>query len=87
MADKVTSVEVVAALPLHQLIHDLRWSDPEVDLLEFVKDLDLAVADWEFSEALYKYFREQHKLYKAEVKKENEDGYAEIQANLKKYGG
>jgi hypothetical protein len=36
------------------------------ELIEFVKDLDLAQANWEFTEELYRYFKAQHKIYKAE---------------------
>jgi hypothetical protein len=37
------------------------------DILEFVKALDLAMADWDFTEKLYKHFKHQHKIFKAEL--------------------
>ena len=38
------------------------------ELVEFIMALDLYVADWGFTEDLYKYFKQEHKTYKAEVK-------------------
>jgi hypothetical protein len=38
------------------------------DLIDFVMFLDMQVGDWAFSEKLYRFFKDQHKLYKAEVK-------------------
>jgi hypothetical protein len=38
------------------------------ELIEFITTLDLYVADWSFTEELYKFFKQEHKHYKAEVK-------------------
>lgn len=38
------------------------------ELVEFIVALDLYVADWGFTEELHKYFKQEHKTYKAEVK-------------------
>jgi hypothetical protein len=38
------------------------------ELIDFVMFLDMQVADWAFTEKLYKFFKDQHKLYKQEVK-------------------
>jgi hypothetical protein len=38
------------------------------ELVEFIVLLDLCVADWGFTEELYKHFKSEHKTYKAEVK-------------------
>lgn len=41
------------------------------ELVEFIVALDLYVADWGFTEKLFKYFKQEHKTYKAEVKEFN----------------
>lgn len=38
------------------------------ELVEFIVALDLYVADWGFTEELHKYFKQEHKAYKAEAK-------------------
>ena len=38
------------------------------ELVEFIVALDLYVADWSLTEELHKYFKQEHKTYKAAVK-------------------
>lgn len=38
------------------------------ELVEFIVALDLYVADWSFTEALYKWAKGEHKEFKAEAK-------------------
>lgn len=38
------------------------------ELVDFIVALDLYVADWGFTEELFRYFKQEHKTYKAEVK-------------------
>ena len=37
------------------------------ELVEFIRSIDLYASDWHFSEEMYKYFKKEHKFYKAEV--------------------
>lgn len=41
------------------------------ELIEFIQALDLYVADWDFTEALYKWVKKEHKEFKAEKKKDS----------------
>lgn len=50
------------------LIWDLLRSLEREELLQFIVDLDAAVCDWEFTEELYKHFKQEHKVYKQEMK-------------------
>ena len=59
----VTSVTV----DLDDLADDLlRYLDTE-EIVEFIAELDLVAADWNLTERLYKYFKAQHKIFKAEL--------------------
>lgn len=58
----------VINLDSETIAHELSDQLTNEELLEFVASLDLIVADWNFTEALYKFFKKEHKTYKAEVK-------------------
>jgi len=59
----VTSVTV----DLDDLMDDLlRYLDQD-ELVEFFTELDMLMADWSFTEQMYKYFKAQHKIFKAEL--------------------
>lgn len=40
----------------------------EDELFDFITTLDEMTADWDFTERLHKYFKDQHKILKAEKK-------------------
>lgn len=60
-------ITVVSEIDTDYLISDLIEQSCNDHLVEFVKDLDLSVADWDFTEKLYKYFKAQHKIFKDEM--------------------
>ena len=63
-------MEFSAVVPLDSdyIARELRDQLTNEELIEFVVTLDLMIADWGFTEDLYKYFKQEHKTYKAEIK-------------------
>jgi hypothetical protein len=59
---------VPVTLDLENLADALASQFGHEDLLNFIADLDLAVADWDFTEQLFKWAKNEHKMYKAEKK-------------------
>lgn len=59
-------VALLTVTDVDQIMETLA-DDLSVDeLVQFIVDLDLMYASWEFTELLYKYFKAQHKIFKAE---------------------
>ena len=63
-----TKITVVTDVDLDSLIDDMIFQLCYEHLAEFVIDLDLMVADWDFTEMLYQHFKAQHKIFKEEKK-------------------
>ena len=53
-------------MDLDVLVETLASNMNDRDLLRFVKNLENRVSSWEFSEALYVYFKELHSKYVAQ---------------------
>ena len=60
-------VLIGASISTTDLIDRLTSTLTHEELLEFIKKLDLEVADWDFTNELIKHFDEQHKIYEDEV--------------------
>ena len=56
-------VQTVATLNAYELAH----STNHKDLINFIKDIDDALADWNFTMELYKHFAKLKKDYDAEI--------------------
>ena len=50
------------------LISDLVDTLKHDELFQLIVELDRQVADWDFTERMYKYYKDQHKLYRNEVR-------------------
>lgn len=61
-------IQTFVGVDTEDLIHEMNQQLTPEELIQFVKDLDLTVGDWEFTEELYKYFKKEHKTYKLEVR-------------------
>jgi hypothetical protein len=59
-------LRVTSVIDLEELADCLSMELDEDALVRFVVAIDEARCDYEFSEALYKYFKKEHKFYKAE---------------------
>jgi hypothetical protein len=60
-------LRVTSVIDLTVLADALAMELDEETLVQFVQDIDESRGDYEFSEALYKYFKKEHKFYKAEI--------------------
>ncbi len=70
MADeKEIKVAITTELTVDELADQILWDTTEEEMIVLVKRLDELSQSWQFSEALYKYFKKQHKLYKKEKKR------------------
>lgn len=70
MADihEVDNLQIVSYLSPSAVAEELATQYDDDTLASFIEELDQRVACWNFTEKAYKYFKKQHKLYKAEVK-------------------
>lgn len=59
---------VTTPLDLDNLADDMASQLTNDEILDFIVNLDLTIADWQFTEALYKWAKGEHKTYKAEKK-------------------
>jgi hypothetical protein len=66
MAKFMTSAE----LDSDDIVCDLTTSLDYDELFDFIKIIDEGVADWDFTEKLYKHFSKLHKKYLKECKKD-----------------
>jgi hypothetical protein len=55
-----------ATISMEDLIENLVMYTNTDELVSFVEDLDMSEANWDFTEKMYKYFKSQHKIFKAE---------------------
>lgn len=62
--------EIIVTTPLNliNLIDDMVSQLTTEEIIQFIIDLDMILADWEFTEELYKWAKSEHKMYKAEKK-------------------
>jgi hypothetical protein len=60
-------VRIESAIDLEELAATLAEQLDEDALVQFVVDLDLYRLDWSFTEKLFKHFKMEHKIYKAEM--------------------
>ena len=51
-----------------ELAIDMASQLTQDEIVDFVEFLDMQMCDWSFTERLYKFFKDQHKIYKQEVK-------------------
>lgn len=51
--------------------HLIAAADDQEDVFDLIVSLEANVADWEFTERVYQYFKPLHKEYKAHVKEDN----------------
>jgi len=61
-----TEVELTASVPVSGILEALLELG-EDELIQFVKDLDVKKADWDFTLELASYFKAQRKAYKIEM--------------------
>lgn len=62
------TISVMSELELDELISSLTENLCQEHLIDFIARIDQYVCDWDFTEALYKHFKAEHKVYKSEVK-------------------
>lgn len=60
--------EVNLNIDTWDLIDSLVRNMDNEELFDFIIEIDSTMLDWEFTEALYQYFKEEHKTWKAEKK-------------------
>lgn len=60
--------ELIITADENELLDSMVRSMSNEELFEFITDLDMLIADWDFTEALYAYFKNEHKTFKAEQK-------------------
>lgn len=58
------TIQLHVDVNLEDIMHQLSFCDHE-DIFNFIKALDLQVADWDFTEELYDYFADQ--MYKKDL--------------------
>lgn len=58
-------MEIFTTTTLDQILESLADQCTHEELLQFIADLDMAVADWDFTEALYAWAKEQHRMFEA----------------------
>ena len=59
---------VVATISTDDLAIELVEQLSAEELLSLITEIDSYVCDWSFTEAIYKWARGEHKIYKAELK-------------------
>lgn len=59
---------VVSALDTETVAYEMMQQLSYEEILEFIVYLDLFISDWDFTEKLYKWAKDQHKEFKAEKK-------------------
>ena len=62
------SIPLVTEVDLNEVIESLLDNLCQDHLIDFIVRLDTLVCDWDFTEALYKHFKAEHKVFKAESK-------------------
>jgi hypothetical protein len=60
-------INQLVAISTDDLVDALADEMTREELFEFIKRIDLAVADWDFTNDLISYFKEQEKVYVDEV--------------------
>jgi hypothetical protein len=62
-------MEITASVTvnLEDLMYDINRYLSHDEIVDFIQDLDLQAADWDLTEKLYRYFKDQHKIFKAEM--------------------
>jgi regulator of sirC expression with transglutaminase-like and TPR domain len=60
-------INQLVAISTDDLVDTLADEMTREELFEFIKRIDLAVADWDFTNDLISYFKEQEKVYVNEV--------------------
>lgn len=68
-----TTIKFNVSIPIDDIIDSLVYNnDISFDeLIEVIKQIDLSVADWGFTENLYEYFKQCHEDYLKEEKERN----------------
>jgi hypothetical protein len=57
---------IIAAVTDETLAYDMAEQLSHEDLMSFIQHIDMIVGDWEFTEMIYEWAREQHGQYLAE---------------------
>lgn len=73
MKDKDININIVVDLQQSNIIRALVDELEYNEIIDFIKRLDLVLADWDFTEALYEYFQTQHELFLKEEKEYSDD--------------
>jgi len=63
-------VKLSCAVSPDEIINSLTSDFDFDELFDFITSLDLAVADWDFTERLYQHFKDEHAKYIEEIKNE-----------------
>jgi hypothetical protein len=64
------TVPVMVDLDLDELIDSLLMNLCAEHLRDFIIRLDSVVCDWEFTEELYRHFKAEHEVFKAEIEQD-----------------
>ena len=78
---KTENINLNANINLFDILDSLSSDLDYEELLDFIKELDLKIADWDFTEQLYNYFKKQHEIFleeEAEILKEDQDNLDKI---------
>lgn len=60
-------ISIISSVDFETLVDDFANQLSYEEMLEFIGLLDMIVADWDFTEMIYNWAREQHKEFLAET--------------------